>query len=278
MINTLAYTLAGDEYYAPLASAADPGPRYCPTQVPPGRQGAARDLWTMWSHPDAPRVPQGWKIHVSARLERAPRVLDTVAEICFARQVPFKHLSTRLFFLIAHHKHALRAQAGKFCAIYPPDTETARRLLETLAAAATAAISASLLGKCRCTVPGPTPACPAISSSETVRPSVANSVPAASRIRSRLRRASARSGRWGGPGRSSWAVRPAHPRPTPRQPHRLRPRAARRGAAEPRRRLASGERRGDRDARRRMNDAIPGTREEATSKGRAVRTTRRSLI
>ncbi|MBR7833084.1 class III lanthionine synthetase LanKC [Actinospica durhamensis] len=135
MINTLAYTLAGDEYYAPLASAADPGPRYAPTLVPPGWQSTARDVWTMWSRPEAPHVPQGWKIHVSAQLERAPQVLDTVAEICFAQRVPFKHLSARLFFLIVHHKHGHRAQAGKFCAIYPPDTETARLLLETLAEA-----------------------------------------------------------------------------------------------------------------------------------------------
>ncbi|MFJ6795409.1 class III lanthionine synthetase LanKC [Streptomyces sp. NPDC091268] len=75
---------------------------------------------------------QGWKIHVSARLDRAQHVLDTVAGICFAEGVPFKHLSARLFFLFLHHKHAGRAQAGKFCALYPPDTATARRLLGRL--------------------------------------------------------------------------------------------------------------------------------------------------
>lgn len=135
MINVLAFTLADDEYYAPLESAADLGRRYCPAQVPSGWQNSARDVWIGWSHPEAPRASQGWKIHVSARLERAQEVLDTVAGICFAELVPFKHLSAELSFLVVHHKHAHRAQAGKFCAIYPPDTETARRLLETLSEA-----------------------------------------------------------------------------------------------------------------------------------------------
>ena len=132
MINALAHTLAHDEYYAPLADLADPGPRYRPTRVPSDWQTSTRDVWTAWNHPDARRASQGWKIHVSARLDRAQEVLDTVAEVCFARNVPFKHLSAQRFFLVTHHKHAHRAQAGKFCAVYPPDDETARHLLETL--------------------------------------------------------------------------------------------------------------------------------------------------
>ena len=135
MLNTLMFTLASEEYYAPLAAVADPGPRYSPTRVPPGWQSSARDVWTAWSHPDAQRVSQGWKIHVSARLERAQAVLDTVADVCFAHNVPFKHLTARRFFLVVHHKHAHRAQAGKFIAVYPPDVETAGRLLEALSEA-----------------------------------------------------------------------------------------------------------------------------------------------
>jgi tRNA A-37 threonylcarbamoyl transferase component Bud32 len=135
VINTLMFTLASDEYYAPLAAVADPGERYSPTRVPPGWQGSARDVWMGWDHPDNHRAAQGWKIHVSARLERAQAVLDTVADICFARAVPFKHLSARQFFLVVHHKHGHRAQAGKFIAIYPPDVETARGLLEELSEA-----------------------------------------------------------------------------------------------------------------------------------------------
>jgi hypothetical protein len=58
-----------------------------------------------------------------------------VAGICFDEQVPFKHLSTSLYFLVLHHKHAVRVQSGKFCAAYPPDVPAARRLMDRLAEA-----------------------------------------------------------------------------------------------------------------------------------------------
>ena len=132
MFDVFAETLADKEYYAPLATMADPGRRFTPGRPAPAWRHVERDIWTVWSGQHARRPEQGWKIHVSARLDRAQQVLDTVAEICFAQNVPFKHISARIFFVLLHHKHANRAQAGKFCAIYPPDTETARRLLGLL--------------------------------------------------------------------------------------------------------------------------------------------------
>ncbi|MFJ3921830.1 class III lanthionine synthetase LanKC [Streptomyces sp. NPDC090022] len=132
MLEGFGETLADRDYYLPLPSVADPGPRFVPREVPPGAHGTAQGIWTLWAGPRTGLAEQGWKIHVSARLDRAQHVLDTVAGICFSAGVPFKHLSARLFFLFLHHKHAGRAQAGKFCAVYPPDTATARRLLERL--------------------------------------------------------------------------------------------------------------------------------------------------
>ncbi|ROQ36467.1 protein kinase-like protein [Streptomyces sp. PanSC19] len=132
MLEGFGEALADREYYLPPASAADPGPRFVPGGVPPGMRGTEQGIWTVWGGQRTGLAEQGWKIHVSARLNRAQHVLDTVAGICFSEGVPFKHLSARLFFLFLHHKHAARAQAGKFCAVYPPDTTTARRLLERL--------------------------------------------------------------------------------------------------------------------------------------------------
>ncbi|MFC9590599.1 class III lanthionine synthetase LanKC [Streptomyces sp. NPDC056944] len=132
MLEGFGEALADREYYLPLPSVADPGPRFVPSEVPPGLRSSAQGIWTVWGSPRTGLAEQGWKIHVSARLDRAQHVLDTVAGICFSEGVPFKHLSARLFFLFLHHKHAVRAQAGKFCAVYPPDTATARRLLERL--------------------------------------------------------------------------------------------------------------------------------------------------
>ncbi|MET8294446.1 class III lanthionine synthetase LanKC [Streptomyces sp. NPDC005180] len=132
MLEGFAEALADREYYLPLTSVADPGPRFAPREVPPGLHGTDQGIWTVWGGPRTGLAEEGWKIHVSARLDRAQHVLDTVARVCFAEGVLFKHVSARLFFLFLHHKHAGRAQSGKFCAVYPPDTETARRLLELL--------------------------------------------------------------------------------------------------------------------------------------------------
>ncbi|MFD8208846.1 class III lanthionine synthetase LanKC [Streptomyces sp. NPDC059695] len=132
MLEGFGESLADREYYLPPAGVADPGPRFAPGEVPPGLHGADQGIWTVWGSPRTALADEGWKIHVSARLDRAQHVLDTVAGICFSEGVPFKHLSARLFFLLLHHKHAPRAQSGKFCAVYPPDAETARRLLERL--------------------------------------------------------------------------------------------------------------------------------------------------
>ncbi|MGW2397757.1 class III lanthionine synthetase LanKC [Kitasatospora sp. NPDC001664] len=133
MFDAMSEAFADAQFYAPLGTMADPGRRFAPARVPDGWRGADRDVWTAWSAPGVRRAEQGWKVHVSARLERAQEVLDLVADRCFAEGVPFKHLSAHFFYLALHHKHAARPQAGKFCAAYPPDTEAAGRLLAALA-------------------------------------------------------------------------------------------------------------------------------------------------
>lgn len=125
-------TMADREFYVPLERASDVGERYAPTGVPVGWVDKADGVWRHWQPADPVIAEQGWKVHVSAVPKRLRFTLDTVAAICFDEGLAFKHLSTQLFFEAFHHKHASRAQAGKFCAIYPPDAETARRVMERL--------------------------------------------------------------------------------------------------------------------------------------------------
>lgn len=129
----LSFTLADPDYYQPLHRYRDPSPRFRPAGVPDTWRESREDVWTGWEPPARVLPEQGWKIHVSAVLERAQPVLDTVAAVSVAEQVAFKHLATEFCFLYSHHKHAARPQAGKFCALYPPDIPTARRLLDRLA-------------------------------------------------------------------------------------------------------------------------------------------------
>src|SRR5450755_2819504 len=131
----LLYTVADQDYYLPLHRARDAGSGYEPRGAPADWTRAATGVWTAWMPPGGASAGQGWKVHVSARFERACSVLDTAAGICFDERVPFKHLSASLYFLVLQHKHASRVQSGKFFTAYPPDIPAARRLMERLSAA-----------------------------------------------------------------------------------------------------------------------------------------------
>ncbi len=134
-VDAFRYAYADTEFYAPLGGVADAGRQFVPSTVPPGWVAETYDIWRAWSSRGVVRRDEGWKVHISARLDRAQEVLDTVAEACFSESVTFKHIRAELFFLTLHHKHGPRQQAGKFCAAYPADEPTARRLMERLAAA-----------------------------------------------------------------------------------------------------------------------------------------------
>jgi hypothetical protein len=75
---------------------------------------------------------QGWKIHVSATLENAARVLGTVHEYCRSRTRSYKHLLSAAVLLRANAKDADRARSGKFITIYPADERALRTTLTEL--------------------------------------------------------------------------------------------------------------------------------------------------
>ncbi|MFK0156727.1 class III lanthionine synthetase LanKC [Streptomyces sp. NPDC090493] len=128
----MGFVVADPDFYAPLESARDRGEMYRPSQVPDSWQESDLGIWTAWQRAGVNTAVDGWKVHVSARSDRLAEVLDVVAGICFERDVPFKHLSARLFYQWTHQKHASRPQGGKFIAAYPPDVDTARALMERL--------------------------------------------------------------------------------------------------------------------------------------------------
>lgn len=127
------FTVADPDFYEPLETAPTTG-ELRPSRVPEGWRGTRSGVWTMWRRPGLDVAPAGWKVHVSARPGRLEQVLDTVADVCTAQDVSFKHLATRLFYGWTHHKHAARPQGGKFCAAYPPTVDAARALMEALSA------------------------------------------------------------------------------------------------------------------------------------------------
>ncbi|MFH7598675.1 class III lanthionine synthetase LanKC [Streptomyces racemochromogenes] len=75
---------------------------------------------------------QGWKIHVSACLDNAERILDRVHAYCVQRRIAFKFVPSRYLLHLRNAKYADRAASGKFLTVYPADPEACRRIAEDL--------------------------------------------------------------------------------------------------------------------------------------------------
>lgn len=126
------YAISDPDFFAPLAASKELGQIYRPSQVPDGWQIVDKGHWTFGRRDGVKLASRGWKVHVSAKLDRAPDVLDVFADFCYQQDVTFKFLSNEMTFLFAHHKHASRAQAGKFCVGYPADETASARLMAAL--------------------------------------------------------------------------------------------------------------------------------------------------
>lgn len=127
------YELAHPDFYLPL-SADDSAEPWRPRHALPGWSSDADGPWCSWVPDDSPVGSHpGWKIHISATLANASQTIDVVADRCGAAGVPFKHLSGSLFYMLMHHKHGPRTQAGKVCTLYPRSADQARSIMEQLA-------------------------------------------------------------------------------------------------------------------------------------------------
>ncbi|MFF5074796.1 class III lanthionine synthetase LanKC [Micromonospora olivasterospora] len=116
------YCAADRLFYDSLGSAvAQPTFAAADRPVPPGWRRESLDDWLIHA-PDGGSLPQqGWKIHVSATLTNAERVLDAVWAYCVARGLSFKFLRGPRTLLLRNSKYASRSGSGKFVTIYPRD-------------------------------------------------------------------------------------------------------------------------------------------------------------
>ncbi|MFJ1646323.1 class III lanthionine synthetase LanKC [Streptomyces sp. NPDC088258] len=89
--------------------------------APAGWQRHRAGDWLAWRPLDRPLPAQGWKIHVSARLDNAESVLARVMEYCVPRRVAFKFVPSRYLLHNRNAKYADRAASGKFITVYPAD-------------------------------------------------------------------------------------------------------------------------------------------------------------
>lgn len=89
--------------------------------APKGWAASERDNWHVLRPNDGKFPAQGWKVHVSACLDNAERVLAAVADYCRDRRITFKFLRSLNVLLLANAKYANRGSSGKFITIYPAD-------------------------------------------------------------------------------------------------------------------------------------------------------------
>ncbi len=100
--------------------------------VPEGWVASERDNWHVRRPIDREFPAQGWKVHVSACLDNAERVLTAVADYCLNRRIAFKFLRSMNVLLLANAKYANRASSGKFVTIYPADEAQLKGVLTEL--------------------------------------------------------------------------------------------------------------------------------------------------
>ncbi|QNP67126.1 class III lanthionine synthetase LanKC [Streptomyces genisteinicus] len=101
--------------------------------VPEGWTSRRTGDWLALRPKDRPLPAQGWKIHVSATLDNAERVLDAVRDHCLRHEVAFKFVPSRYLLHQRNAKYADRSGSGKFITVYPAGDDECERLATALA-------------------------------------------------------------------------------------------------------------------------------------------------
>ncbi|WP_245679397.1 class III lanthionine synthetase LanKC [Actinomadura hibisca] len=101
--------------------------------VPAGWERHESDTWMYYGPAEGPSVPaQGWKVHVSARLDDAERALAVTWDYCVERGIAFKYLRGQSTLMMYNAKTASRGASGKLVTIYPRDENELESILKEL--------------------------------------------------------------------------------------------------------------------------------------------------
>ncbi|MEV0791680.1 class III lanthionine synthetase LanKC [Kribbella sp. NPDC050459] len=128
------YCLADRRFYETPANRGAQHPDFAITQrpVPGGWRHVPGEQWMHYA-PENLQLPlQGWKVHVSARLQDVERTLDAVWEYCVPRGIAFKYLRNEAVLVMVNSKAAPRGSSGKLVTIYPTDEAQLELVLKEL--------------------------------------------------------------------------------------------------------------------------------------------------
>lgn len=105
------------------------------TPAPDGWHRDDLEDWLVLTPKDAQFPSQGWKIHVSATLDDAEKILQVVWDYCLSREIAFKFVRSKQLLLLANGKYAHRGSSGKFVTIYPRDESHLETVVKELGVA-----------------------------------------------------------------------------------------------------------------------------------------------
>jgi hypothetical protein len=110
-------------FYDALVGGPEPAAQFAAAHrpVPAGWEREPLDDWLVYGPAGSSLPAQGWKIHVSACLDNAERVLDRVWDYCVPRGLSFKFIHGPRALLLRNAKYARRGTSGKFVTVYPAD-------------------------------------------------------------------------------------------------------------------------------------------------------------
>lgn len=128
------YCLADRRFYETPANRGAQHPDFAITQrpVPGGWRHVPGEQWMHYAPEHLQLPPQGWKVHVSARLQDVERTLDAVWEYCVPHGIAFKYLRNEAVLVMVNSKSAPRGSSGKLVTIYPTDEAQLELVLKEL--------------------------------------------------------------------------------------------------------------------------------------------------
>ena len=117
------YCVTDPHFYDSLTSARPEATWFATARrpVPDGWRRATADDALLYGPARDTLPDQGWKIHVSACLDNADRILDDVSRYCRDRGLAFKFIPGRAALLMRNAKYARPGTSGKFITVYPHD-------------------------------------------------------------------------------------------------------------------------------------------------------------
>jgi len=129
------FCMADPSFYDAMYSEDTAGESFATASrsLPAGWTLREQDDWFVVNPRVRQELPlQGWKIHASATMVNADKVLDTVWEYCVARGISFKFLRSSSALLARVSKYSPRGYAGKLVTIYPTDDAACEQILTEL--------------------------------------------------------------------------------------------------------------------------------------------------